>query len=114
MAKQIIILDRVAPGRFRYALWAAVPAARQSFYAQVGRVSAWSAASLLENQALESGAVTEFVDTTAFLPGATLAEIQAGLQARWQQFQNEITARNPWVRQGTFFDGTIWTPGGVM
>ena len=113
MAKQIIILDHLGPGRFRFALWAAVPAGRQVFYAQAGKVSAWTGASLVENQALALGQVAEFVDTTAFTPGTSLAQVQTGLQQQWQDFQAEISAANRWVRYGSFWDGTTWTAGGA-
>lgn len=112
-AKRIIILDLAAPGRYRYLLWADVPAARQVFYADANKTSAWKDASAGDLTALRTGAVVEYVDVTANVENATLAQVQAGLQNRWTDFQNGITNNNFWQRYGSFWDGTSWTAGGV-
>lgn len=111
-AKKIVILDRISPKRFRYVMWFDVPAARQAFYAQVGKVSQWTGASAQENADLASGAVVEKSGETA-LEG-TVAEVMAMLQSQWQETQNEINNFNPWVRYGTFWDGTSWNNAGVI
>ena len=114
--KQIIILDRLdlpSDNSFRYALWAAVPVSRQSFYANATAVSAWSGASTAENTAIQAGQIVEKVDHFSAPAGTTIAQIQAILIAAWNVWQNHITNENPWSRYGTFFDGTTWTAAGV-
>lgn len=114
-AKRVIVLERLdaAQLRYRVAFWADVPAARRPFYAEAGRVSAWTGASAIENDALSTGAVAERVDVLSFPAGLGLAAVQASAQADWQRYQDEITAVNPWLRYGTFWDGAAWTLGGV-
>ena len=113
MAKHVIILEELDTRSYRYALWADVPVARQAFYARPGAVSAWTGASAAENAALAAGAVTEHVDHFVVPEGTPIAQVRALLQTQWQGFQGRITADNPWVRYGTFWDGTTWTAGGV-
>lgn len=56
----------------------------------------------------------ERVETEALPPGATAAQLQASLQVRWQMFQDEVNAHNPWVRYGAHWDEVLgWVPGGV-
>ena len=110
--KKVIILERLEDGRsFRYALWADVPAARQSFYREAGKKSQWTGASLVENAAIEAGQVIEKVDVIS-REGAAV-DIQRELLTRWQEFQQEVNRRNPWVRYGVFCDGVVWTGGGI-
>lgn len=117
MAKRVIILDRpdrLDPNTYRVALWAAVPAARQSFFAVPNAVSAWRDASAAENSAIASGAIKERVELFQFPPGATGAQMQNHIEARWQLFQNEITNVNLWQRYGSFWDSASgWTMTGV-
>lgn len=114
-AKRIIILEKTSdtPLIFRYALWADVPAARQSFYASPGAVSAWKDASGAENTAIATGAVAEKIDTVQVTPGTGIAVIELQLQDSWTNYQNLITNTNPWVRYGSLWDGTTWTLTGV-
>ena len=113
MAKRVIILDQLDTRTYRYALWADVPPPRQPFYAKPGAVSVWTGASAAENAALASGAIVEHVDQFNVPAGTPIADVRALLQTQWQGFQDRITADNPWVRYGTFWDGVTWTPGGV-
>ena len=65
------------------------------------------------SSAIATGAVAERViqyDTGA---AETLNQIKAVMVSNWTAFQAEVTAKNPWARYGTFFDGTTWTTGGV-
>jgi hypothetical protein len=110
MAKQVIILD-MQGGRVRYALWATVPAGREAFYARTGATSAWTGASQAENDAIAAGTVTEFIDVLG--SNGTNAQIRAALEARWADYQAEITARNLWSRYGSFWDGASWTAAGA-
>jgi hypothetical protein len=114
--KRIIILEAV-PGSaqgYRYALWAAVPAARQPFYANPSKVSAWRNASGAENTALQNGSVVERVESFNNAVVLTLAQVKSQLEARWTEYQDYVTAYNPWDRYGSFWDDTpAWTNGGV-
>jgi hypothetical protein len=112
-SKLIIILESPRANSYRYALWADVPAARQSMYAQVGKVSAWKGASAPENAAIAAGQVVESVDQFDVAPGTTIASVQATLLAAQAAYQASITSANPWNRYGTFHDGVSWTTGGL-
>jgi len=113
MAKQVIVLERSENTQaYRIAYWLAVPASRQSFYANPTATSVWSGASAGELSAIRTGAVVEAVETNDFA-GMTLPAIQTELQSEWSALQADVTARNPWVRYGSFWDGATWTPGGV-
>lgn len=118
ITKRVIILEQTsaAPPTYRYAMWADVPAARQPFYAvkQATMVSAWKDAAPADTSALQSGAVTERVETTTMQSGDTLATAMTRLQAIWAAFQAEVTAKNDWARYGSFMDtSNVWTAGGV-
>lgn len=112
MAKQIILLDTTAKGRLRVAFWLAVPAPRQSFYANAAATSQYSGADATELAALRTGVVTEQV---AEFPVASLTVLQMRtmLQAEFTARQQQVTNGNPWQRYGTVWDGTTWTTGGV-
>ncbi len=118
MATRIIILEKLESSagelRYRYALWADVPSARQAFYAKGGAVSAWSGASGTQNTAIAAGAIAEHVDTLVVPSGQTLPQVEATLVATWNAYQTAITAANPWLRYGTLWDdSTGWAAGGV-
>ena len=71
-AKLIIILDKNSQsGLFRCALWADVPASRQSFYANPSAQSIWTGASAGENAAIAAGQVAELVIDLPVSDGAT-------------------------------------------
>ena len=122
-AKRVIILDRLLDAethagegtsqQWRYVLLADVPFARQPFYATATATSAWKDASAADLTALQTGAVVERVGTVLVLRTATTSEVRLTLQDEWQAFQDRVTAFNPWLRHGTFWDGTTWTAGGV-
>ena len=112
--KLIIILDKdVRTGLFRCALWADVPLARQSFYANPVAKSIWTGASPAEHAAIAAGQVTERVITLQVSDGATVPSLQEELITQQARFQAEIATANPWRRYGTFFDGISWTAGGL-
>jgi hypothetical protein len=112
---RIIVLDQLPqPGSvYRVALWADVPAGRQSFYASPTRVSAWTAALAADNTALQNGSVTERVEVYNAAPGKNLAAIKLDLQSLWTTFQAAITAFNPWSHFSTTWDGTTWVDAGA-
>lgn len=108
---RVIVLERDAQtDTFRYVLWADVPAARQSFYAQpAGTKSAWKDALPADNTNLENGSVAERVDIQRVPPGSTMPQVQAHLETRWNSYQTDINNANPWQRYGTTWDGVAWT-----
>ena len=112
---KIIILDRARSdaNEYRYVLWVDVPIARQTFYANTGATSAWKDALPADLAALQTGSVVEIVQTQRVPAGATLPQVQAFLQQRWMNFQNDVANTNPWVRYGTTWDGATWIVGGV-
>jgi len=115
-SKRVIVLDQLPqPGNiFRVALWADVPAARQSFYANPDLKSAWSGAQAADNTALQNGSVTERVEIYNAAAGKTLAQIKTDLQNLWTAFQSYVNSYNPWSRYGTFMDNTnTWTDAGA-
>src|SRR5438552_2356336 len=109
MAKRIIVLEQTGTAGWRLALWVDVPTARQRFYADPNRASAFLDASAAELTALRSGAVAERVVPVDFDGTRTLAQKEATAQALWQAFQDEVNARNDWSRYGSSWDGTTWT-----
>lgn len=116
MAKQIIILERLnepSDMNFRYALWATVPAARVSAYANAAATSAFKTASAAELTALQNGAVVERTGLASFTIGTPIATVQAFLLTQFAIFQAQINTANPTGRYGTFYDGTSWTAGGT-
>lgn len=117
VSKRVIVLEHYgsAPLRFRYVLWADVPATRQAFYADASKVSAWKDASAADNLALQTGFVAELASEATFPPGTTVAAAKLAMQAAWQKFQDDITAANPWDRYGMFMDtSNAWINGGVV
>jgi hypothetical protein len=114
-SKRIIILDKLESARtqFRVVLWADVPAARQAFYANPQAVSAWKDALPADVSAIQSGAVAERVIIYSVDGSPTIAAIQSQLETAWTAYQAEITARNPWNRYGSNWDGVTWTLAGA-
>lgn len=103
----IIMLERT-PDDVRVALWADVPAARQTFYANINAKSAWVGATTADNTALQNGSVSENVVVQRVPPGATLAQVQGFLQTQWQNYQTYINNFNPWNHYGSTWDGITW------
>lgn len=116
MAKQIIILERLdepSDNSYRYVLWATVPAARVSAYADPAATSAYKDATAPELAAIQAGQIVERASSFSAPAGTTIPQIQTRLIAEWTNFQAQINARNPTVRYGSFWDGTAWTAAGT-
>jgi hypothetical protein len=116
MARKIIILEKLNDSpdvnHYRYALWASVPVARQSFYADPNIVSAVIGANAPTNTeatALTNGSVVETVQDGSWPVATPIVQIQTDLTTAFNTYQALINATNPWVRYGTSFDGTTWT-----
>jgi len=107
---RVIVLEQPKDNSssYRYVLWADVPVARQSFYANPGASSVWSGATAADIAAIQNGSVVEYVDSQSVPIGATLTQIETFLQNRWTQFQDYITNFNPWIHYGSTWDGTTW------
>jgi hypothetical protein len=112
MARKIIILDRQnlpSDQDFRVAFWLNVIPARQPFYANPAAVSAVIGATTEELDAIKAGAVVEEVLTVPARANVNQATLLAALVARYDARQAEFTARNPWARYGSYWDGNAWT-----
>jgi hypothetical protein len=104
------------PNTWQAALWADVPAARQTFYAdpsplppnQAAKTSAWLGATAADNTNLQNGSVTERVITQRVPPGTNISQVENYLQAVWSNFQDSVNNNNPWVHYGSTWDGTTW------
>lgn len=110
--RQIIIQDRInipSDFSFRYVFWLAVPAARQTFYANPAATSVVKDATTAELQAIQNGAVIEEQYTDNYAAGTLIAAIQASLIAKYNARQTVINNTNPWQYYGSSWDGTSWT-----
>ena len=111
MAKRIIILERAEgnPINYTVAFWLVVPVARRSYYAAVGKKSAWRGASQAEHDAIAAGEVLEVIDSCSQMATATEGEVALDLEARWAQKQSVLTLALLLYRYGTYWDGISWT-----
>jgi len=105
---RVILLDQHADDSSTYnvVLWADVPAARQIYYANPNKVSAWPSATGQDNTNLQNGSVSESVVSQRITQGTGLPQIEGILQQLWQSYQNFITNNNPWQRYNTTWHGT--------
>lgn len=112
MARNIIIQERInipSDFSFRYVFWAAVPVARQTFYADATKTSVVKDATAGETTALQNGSVVEQQNAGNYPAGTPIATIQTDLIARFNTYQTLITNTNPWIYYGTSWNGTSWT-----
>ena len=117
MDHKIVILERtsVIPATIRFVMRADVPAARQAFYADANKVSAYKDCTAPDLAALKAGEIVEKVDAYVYT-GSTVAQIKAALEAHQAEFQADVTAdgqQNQWKFYGTTWNGSAWTTGGV-
>jgi hypothetical protein len=121
MARKIIILERAGDPasanfndlHFRYVLWADVPSARQSYFADANKSTLVKDATAGEKSSITSGAILEHSDITNYPAGTSVANIKADLINKFNDFQNSVNSFNPFQFYGTFYDGSTWTTGGV-
>ena len=108
---RVVILDQHPDdlNTYNVILWADVPAARQSMYADPNAKSAWSGATAADNTNLQNGSMSESHFSQRIPAGTALAQIENFLQNAWTNYQNQITNYNPWQRYGSTWDGTTWT-----
>jgi hypothetical protein len=112
MAKQIIIVSS-EDMHFECVFWAAVPTARQPFYANPNARSRYTGATQGEIDALKAGAVVEKSVSYDFAPNTTAQAMMDNAQADFTAYQAEIDAHNPWALAGSYYDGATWTFTGV-
>jgi hypothetical protein len=107
----IIVLDQTPEdaNTYNFVLWADVPAARQTYYANPNAKSAWSGATTTDNTNLQTGLVAERVFAQRVQAGTTLAQIEAFMQTQWQNYQSYVNSYNPWIHYGSTWDGNTWT-----
>ena len=113
----IIILERTSadPLIVNYVLRATVPLARQPYFADATKESAYKDCTPADLAALRAGEILERTQT-ANLSGLSVAGIKARLQADQVAFQAEVNAdgvQNPFKYYGSSWDGTTWTMTGV-
>jgi hypothetical protein len=113
----IVILERtsVNPPTISFVMRADVPAARQAFYADAAKTSAYKGILAADLTALRAGQVIEKTDSFGY-GGMTLAQIKTALIAKQAAFQADVTADaeyNPFKFYGSRWDKTAWTAGGV-
>ena len=113
----IVILERITvdPLIVNYVLRANVPVARQTFFADPSKDSAYRYASSGDLDDLRSGRVLERAGTHNF-SGMTIVQMKAWLMAEQTSFQTDVTAdgaQNPWKFYGVSFNGSVWSTGGT-
>jgi hypothetical protein len=113
----IVILERtsVNPPAVRYVMRATVPAARQAYYADATKTSAFPGISGGDLADFRAGKFLEKTDTVD-IGGLALNDVAAQLQAAQSVFQarvNEDGLFNPFKYYGTTWSGTAWTMRGV-
>lgn len=109
--RKIIILERInepSDFSFKFVFWASVPAARQSFYADATKTSVVKDISGAELTSLRNGEFLEKQDTANYIAGTPIATIQADLITKFNTYQAQVTAANPWRYYGTSWDGASW------
>jgi hypothetical protein len=112
----IIILERTSndPLTINYVLRATVPSARQAFFADDTKTSAYKDASAEDVAALKAGQIVEKV-CSDIVGGRTIAQIKSLLISAQSTFQTEVNGQswNPFRYFGSSWDGTSWTDGGA-
>ena len=112
--KKIIILERLGTlNDCNYCFWLTVPATRQAFYANPDAMSSYKNASTQELQDIKDGKVKEVTGYKTYEASTTIAQVKADLISKYNDAQSEIDNYNPWIKYGSYWDGTSWTVGGV-
>lgn len=112
MSRKIIILDRTglpSDQNYRVAFWLDVPVARRPFYANASAVSQVRDATQAEIDAIRAGSIVEEIIEVPAVAGVGQAGLLAAMVNRYTLRQTEFTARNPWARYGSYWNGTSWT-----
>ena len=118
MAKKIIVVETGTPwpGQLSItcALWATVPANLQVKYTQgTDWKSVYAGATTAEIATIQAGSISERVFSTNVPTGTTVPVIKGILIDAFNIFQNSVTNDNRYQYYGTFYEGTVWTNGGL-
>ena len=113
----IVILERTSinPPTISFVMRADVPVARQPFYADAAKTSAYKGIVAADLADLRAGKVIEKTDSFGY-GGMTLAQIKAALIEKQAAFQADVTADaeyNPFRFYGSAWNKTAWVAGGV-
>ena len=113
----IVILKRtsVNPQTVEFVLRANVPVARQTFYVDAAKTSAFPGISVGDLADLRAGLFIEKTDSVS-TGTLTIAQVGAQLVLAQQAFQARVTADaeyNPYKFYGSTWDGTSWSLRGV-
>jgi hypothetical protein len=112
MSRKIIMLDRLSLGSidqtYRVAFWLEVPVERQGFYANPSAASVVRDITAEELSDLRCGRFVEQVENFTKPASATEEQARAMLEGDYMRRQEELNARNPWDRYGTYWDGGKW------
>ena len=111
--RKIIIQERInepSDFSFKYVFWATVPTARQTYYADASKTSVVKDITASELTSLRNGEFLEKVETANYVTGTPIATVQADLITKFNIYQTQVTAANPWKYYGTSWDSvTGWT-----
>lgn len=114
MGKKIIILEREGTiNDCRYCFWLDVPLTRQPFYINPDATSSYLNATAQEIQDIKDGKIKEITGYTTYEASLTVAQVKQDLIDRYNQEQTKVNNYNPWIKYGSYWDGTNWTVGGV-
>ena len=112
--KKIIILERQGTvSDCNYCFWLEVPAARQAFYVNTEATSTFKNATIQEIQDIKDGKVKEVTGYKTYEASTTAGQVKADLISMYNSLQDEVDNYNPWIKYGSFWDGSSWTVGGV-
>ena len=117
MAKKIIILERIGEPSdysFNALFWLDIPTTRQGFYIDANATSAYKGATTQEIQDIKDGKIKEVSIACNYLVGTTFAQIKADLISKYTDLQNNLNNSNPFVKYGTYWDGSAWTNVGII
>jgi len=110
VATRIVILEKIEAQRWRYVMWADVPAGRESHYADPNKKSAYKDISASDLTKIQAGTIVEAVDIVAVAPGSGITVVEAALQDSFAAYQSSVTSGNPWIRYGSIWDDVAgWT-----
>ena len=115
MSKKIIILEREGTmNDCHYCFWLDVPTIRQKFYASPDATSIYKNATTQEIDDIKTGKIKEVMGYTTYEASMTIAQVKQDLINKYNQEQSQVNEHNPWVKYGSYWDGSIWTVQGVI
>jgi hypothetical protein len=114
MAKKIIVLERQGTvNDCNYIFWLDVPTERHKFYANAGATSQYKDADATELDNIRTGKIKEVSGYKTYEASTTIVKVKADLISMYNSQQNQVNDYNPWVKYGSYYDGSSWTVQGV-